>query len=350
MTVLVTGASGFIALHIVDTLLKKHYQVIGTVRSQEKAEAIYKQFKQEYPSLTPADLSFEIVENIASPNAFDNVLKSHPEITDVLHTASPFSFGLNKPLKEAYFVPATEGTKNILTAIKKHAPQVKHVVITSSFAAIVNRDKAGDASFVHTEDTWNPIEWEDVGEDEAKGYTASKKLAERLARDFVASEKPSFKLTTVNPPYVLGPQKFASALVKPTLNTSAECVNRMLSTDPGLTDFVAAPVGLSCDVRDVALLHVLPLENEQLDGKRLFTVNGSFNGQYLLNLINEQFPQLDGKIAKGAPTGARELAEKNGCFYDTSKTQQLTGLQWVPLDKTIRDSVQQILDFRAASE
>ncbi|CDR38577.1 CYFA0S02e03290g1_1 [Cyberlindnera fabianii] len=344
-TVLVTGASGFIALHILDLLLSKGYRVIGTVRTQSKADKIASQFKSLYPS---GDLSFELVEDISTDDAFDHVLKSHPEITEVLHTASPFSFGLNKSFEDAYLKPATVGTKNILTATKKYAPQVKHVVVTSSFAAIANRDKAGDSSFIHTEETWNPIQWSDVS-DEAKAYTASKKLAEVVARDFVKDEKPSFTLSTVNPPYVLGPQMFADALANPTLNTSAEFVNALFKVAPEDVEYHATPAGLSADVRDVAKLHVAPLEKD-LAGARLFPVNGAFNGQTLLNSLHKLHPELDGVVGKGAPEGAEENVEASKAFYDTSKTKELTGFEWIPLEKTLGDSIQQILDYKRAND
>ncbi|ODV73676.1 SDR family oxidoreductase [Cyberlindnera jadinii NRRL Y-1542] len=343
VTVLITGASGFIALHVIDELLRKGYRVIGTVRSQSKADKITAQFKKVYPD---GDLSFELVEDIAAEGAFNDVFKKHPEITEVLHTASPFSFGLNKSFEDAYLTPATKGTQHVLEAIKEYAPQVKHVVVTSSFAAIANRSKSGDKSFIHTEDTWNPIEWSDV-DDQYKAYTASKKCAEVLARKFVEAEKPNFTLTTVNPPYVLGPQLFEDALENPTLNTSAEIVHQLLSTPADYAEYLSAPVGLSVDVRDVAKLHVLPIEKDSLAGLRLFPVNGAFNGQTLLNIIHNSFPELDGKVGKGKPEGAEEQVAKTQAYYDTTKTQQATGLTWIPLEKTVKDSVAQILSYKA---
>lgn len=344
--VLLTGASGFIALHIVDVLLAKGYHVIGTIRSPEKSEELKAQFKKEHPN---AHLEFEIIPDIAVEGAFSAVLKRHPEITDVLHTASPFEFGLNQDLKEAYLFPATQGTRNVLEAIKTYGPNVKHVVITSSFAAIVNRDKAGDETFIHTEETWNPMTWDDV-DNEDKAYTASKKFAEVLARKYVEDEKPNFTLTTVNPAYVFGPQKFEDTLGSAHLNTSAEIVHKLLSSDPSDTHFFEEPFGTSVDVRDVALLHALPIENDKLAGKRLFPTQAAFNGQILLNIINKEFPELNGKIAKGSPEGAEARLKETQTFFDTSKTLEWTGIkQWIPLEQTIKDAVAQLLSFQKAS-
>jgi NADPH-dependent methylglyoxal reductase len=343
-TILLTGASGFIALHIIGVLLSKGYTVIGTVRSQDKADKITSQFKEVYPE---GKLYFEIVGDIAAEGAFDETLKSHPEITGVLHTASPFSYGIDKPFKDAYLIPATQGTKNVLKAIVDHAPQVKQVVITSSFAAIVNISKSGDKTFIHTEETWNPITWDDV-DGEHRAYQASKKLAEELARDFVKENKVNFTLTTINPPFVFGPQRFTDSLANPTLNTSAEFVNNLLTTPVDTTEFIGTPAGLAVDVRDVATLHVLPLENEELAGKRLTPISASFNAQALLNIIHETFPELDGKIGKGDTSkDAQALANENGSQYDTSNTLKWTGFEsWIPIEKTIKDSVQQILENR----
>ncbi|CCH43855.1 Dihydroflavonol-4-reductase [Wickerhamomyces ciferrii] len=343
-TVLLTGASGFIALHTLDQLLKRNYTVIGTVRSQDKADNITVQFKKEYPS---AQLTFAIVEDIGASGAFNKVFQDHPEIEGVLHTASPFSFGLNKDFKDAYFTPATEGTKNVLEAIQNYGKNVKNVVVTSSNAAVANADKVGDKTFIHTEETWNPITWDDV-DNELKAYIASKKLAEKLAWEFVAEQKPLWKLTTVNPTLVWGPQKFESSLANKTLNTSAEAINKLLSSDPNDTHFFDKPIGTSIDVRDVALLHVLPLENENVSGKRLYPIQDEFNGQRILNIINRNFPELESKIAKGSLDGADKHAEENTIYYDTSKTLEWTGIKsWIPLEETVKDSVRQILDYRS---
>lgn len=43
-TVFVSGATGFIALHVVDDLLKAGYKVIGSGRSQEKNDGLLKKF------------------------------------------------------------------------------------------------------------------------------------------------------------------------------------------------------------------------------------------------------------------------------------------------------------------
>ena len=166
--VLVTGATGFVATHVVDVLLSKGYKVIGTARSEAKYEPLLKEYQAKYPN---GDLSFEIVKDIAAPNAFDEVLKKHTDIKHVLHTASPFSFGLNQSLEEAYKIPAVEGTKNILNAIRDYGHQVEHVVITSSNATMVEFDRVIQPVF--HENYWSSLTWDKVGDNETIAYCLS---------------------------------------------------------------------------------------------------------------------------------------------------------------------------------
>ncbi|SCU79944.1 LAMI_0B00232g1_1 [Lachancea mirantina] len=357
--VLVTGASGFIALHVLDVLLSEGYDVIGTVRSKDKADRIGKSFKELYPY---AKLEFSIVSDISAPGAFDHVFQDYPNIQHVLHTASPFSFGLGKSMEESYLNPATQGTKGILEATLKFGKEVKHVVVTSSHAAIMNFDKIGDSSFIHTEDTWNPMPWEEAKNSELTAYCASKKYAEKLCWDFLESHKDQvhFSLTTVNPPYVLGPQVFDWGLERGSLNTSAELVNKALKTTPDFEGPFDQPQGLSVDVRDVALLHVLPLRNEKLAGKRLLPVSGTgvkehdyedgkFNFQKILDTVNANFPELNGKISKGNSKYSKSYL-KTADFFNNDKTTQLTGIEFKKFETSIIDSIKQILDFEKKSK
>lgn len=88
----------------------------------------------------------------------------------MIHTASPFHFKFNDPVKEI-LDPAINGTTGILKAIKASAPTVKRVVITSSFAAIVNAAKHKE---LYDESVWNPVTWEEAINDRPSTYRASK--------------------------------------------------------------------------------------------------------------------------------------------------------------------------------
>lgn len=164
-----------------------------TVRSQAKADKI-----QEAKSKYGRDkLDFAIVEDIAQPDAFEKAVISDPPFEAVIHTASPFHFNVTDTKKDL-LDPAVVGTTGILKAIKKSAPTVKRVVITSSFAAILDPNRK--PGYEYSEKDWNPITEEEALENPTNGYRASKTFAERAAWEFVEKEKPNFTLATVGVP------------------------------------------------------------------------------------------------------------------------------------------------------
>ncbi|KAI8264562.1 Ketoreductase azaE [Colletotrichum sp. SAR11_239] len=121
--VLLTGGSGFIALHVLRTLLERGHSVVTTVRNQTKAEEV----KAVFPGYSNDALSFVFVPDVGKLNAFDDVVQSSPPFEAVIHTASPFSFSV-ADVQQDLLDPALNGTINILHAIKKSASYVKRVV------------------------------------------------------------------------------------------------------------------------------------------------------------------------------------------------------------------------------
>lgn len=123
----------------------------------------------------------EIVEDIAAPNAFDKVFQKHgKEIKVVLHIASPVHFNTTDFEKDL-LIPAVNGTKSILEAIKNYAADsVEKVVITSSVAALASPGDMKDTSFVVNEESWNKDTWESCQANAVSAYCGSKKFAEKL--------------------------------------------------------------------------------------------------------------------------------------------------------------------------
>lgn len=65
---------------------------------------------------------------------------------------------------------AIVGTTGILRAVIKSAPTVKKVVITSSFASIVDGDKGSRPGYKYSEQDWNPVTLKEAVESPSKGY------------------------------------------------------------------------------------------------------------------------------------------------------------------------------------
>ncbi|KAF9885675.1 methylglyoxal reductase (NADPH-dependent) gre2 [Aspergillus nanangensis] len=322
--VLLTGGSGFIAAHVLDTLLERGFDTVVTVRSEEKGQRIL----EAHPNTPKEKLSYVVVKDVAQEGAFDEAVKSSPPFDYVLHTASPFHHNVQDPVKD-FLDPAVKGTTGILKAIKAYAPTVKRVVITSSFAAIVNPK---EHAAVYSEKHWNPVTWEE-GMESSQTYRASKS-----AWEFVEKEKPNFDIATVNPPLVLGPVvHYLNSL--DAINTSNNRVSDMVR---GKCKEGLPPTGtfLWVDVRDIALAHVRAIEVPEAGGQRFFVVAGEFSNKEIADIVRDSFPELADKLpSKDFPSD--KPADLYG--HDNSKSIRMLGLQYRSLKESIVDTVKSLL-------
>lgn len=329
MRVLLTGGSGFIAAHCVDYLLQGGHSVVFTVRSHEKGRKIL----SNHPNVSEDKLSYVIVEDIAKEDAFDEAVKSNPPFEAVLHTASPFHFNVKDPKKDL-LDPAIIGTTGILKAIKKNAPSVKRVAITSSFAAITNPAKHPET---YSEKDWNPVTMDEaLHTDPGTAYRGSKTFAEKAAWDFVEKEKPNFTLSTLNPPLVLGPVvHYFNSL--DSLNTSNETARDMIQGKfkDGLPP---SRVVIFVDVRDLALAHVRAIERPEAAGKRFFIVAGFFRNADVADIIKKNFPEYASKLPSSYERHPKEFPFK----IDNSRSKDVLGLKYRELETSIVDLVKSL--------
>ncbi|KAJ4516479.1 methylglyoxal reductase (NADPH-dependent) gre2 [Exophiala dermatitidis] len=329
MRVLVTGGSGFIAAHIVDELVKRGHSVVFTVRSDEKGQKIL----QNHSGTPSSQLSYVIVKDISEEGAFDEAVKSDPPFEAVLHTASPFHYNVTDPKKDL-IDPAVNGTTSILKAVKKFAPTVKRIVITSSFAAILNLNKHEK---VYSEASWNPITEEEAVNSPTDAYRASKTFAEKAAWEFVEKEKPNFDIATINPPLVFGPVvHYLNSL--DAINTSNARIRDMIQ---GKFKDGLPPSGvyLWVDVRDVALAHVKAMETPAAGGKRFFVTAGYMTNGEIAQIIKDKFPQFADKLPEKFDTKLPE----DVYGYDNSRSKEVLGLEYRKLEETIVDTVNSLL-------
>jgi uncharacterized protein YbjT (DUF2867 family) len=76
-TVLITGASGFIAAHVLNAFLQAGFKVRAAVRSEKTAEKVRKTHGKYGDAL-----SFVIVPDIAVAGAFDEAVKGVDGVRD----------------------------------------------------------------------------------------------------------------------------------------------------------------------------------------------------------------------------------------------------------------------------
>ncbi|KAH9834341.1 GDP-mannose 4,6 dehydratase [Teratosphaeria destructans] len=333
--VLLTGGSGFIAAHVLDYLLERGHSVVTTVRSQEKANKI----AENHKSYGKDKLDFAIVEDIAKEGAFDKAIISDPPFEAVIHTASPFHFNVTDVQKEL-LDPAVIGTTGVLKSIKKSAPTVKRVVITSSFASIVNPFKGNWPEHTYSEEDWNPITLEQAIENPANGYRASKTFAEKAAWKFLEDEKPAFTLATMCPPLVLGPiVHYLNSL--DALNTSNQRVRDIIQ---GKAKQEIPPTGtyLWVDVRDLALSHVLAMEKEDAANKRFFITTSYFSNKEIAQIVAKDFPQYKDVLPNLQTVQGGDYPEGGVYKYNNERAKKLLGVEFRPLEESIKDTVKSL--------
>ncbi|KAI9893706.1 MAG: methylglyoxal reductase (NADPH-dependent) gre2 [Vezdaea aestivalis] len=337
--VLLTGGSGFVALHILSILLERGHSVVTTVRSPEKGDKI----KTLFSNASKSQLNFVIVKDIAVEGAFDKAVISDPPFDTVIHTASPFRFDVTD-VQTQLLDPAVIGTTGILRSIKSLAPSVRRVVITSSFASIIDGSKGDRPGYVYSEKDWNPITLEEALQGPSPGYYGSKTFAEKAAWGFVEKEKPSFDLTTLNPPMVYGPV-FPSMQTLKSLNTSNQLIHRIIRGDMK-NEIEQTSVPLWVDVRDLALAHVKAFEVPAAGGKRFLATAGIYSNKEMVDTIGDAFASLKDKLP-GKETEGGRLPEGGVFSYDNSQIKSILGIQFRSLEECMVSLVQSLQEMGA---
>lgn len=263
--VLVTGASGFIAKHIIRDLLERGYRVRGTVRSDKRADEIRALFPD-------AELEFAHVDLMSD----DGWAEAMDGVDVLMHTASPFP-GSEPKDRQELIRPAVDGTMRALRAARDAG--VTRVVLTSSCVAIYKDAAKAPA------DRSTPDNWTDPDGPSTTAYEASKTLAERAAWDFVA-EHPEMQLTAINPGAVFGPA------MDRNFGTSLELVEQVLDNKFPAYPAMNLP---AVDVRDVALMHVAAIETPESVGHRYPANAGALYLREMAQALAGHFP--DRKIS-----------------------------------------------------
>jgi dihydroflavonol-4-reductase len=243
-TVLVTGASGFIASHCIVQLLEQGYRVRGTLRSPARADDIRKAVAAR---VDPGDRLEFCTADLASDAGWADAVKG---CTYVLHVASPFPKAAPKH-EDELIIPARDGALRVLKAASDAG--VRRVVMTSSLAAVAYGHPREKTNF--SEQDWSIVE------NTRGAYEKSKTIAERAAWDFVASLPPDRKLelATINPGAVLGP------VLEKDSGTSGELVRMLMKRElPGCPRLGFPMV----DVRDVATAHLAAMTTPEAAGQR----------------------------------------------------------------------------------
>ncbi|MCB1176270.1 MAG: aldehyde reductase [Leptospiraceae bacterium] len=337
--ILVTGGSGYIASWIIKFLLDEGYSVHTTVRNVND--------KTKYSHLIKlsedSNGSLKIFEaDLLVSGSFEEAMKG---CELVMHTASPFFVTGIKDAEKQLVEPAKNGTKNVLFSANKLGT-VKRIVLTSSCAAIYgdNKDIEKTEKKIFSENHWNI-----TSNLENNPYSFSKTEAEKLAWE-IEKEQSVWDLVTINPAFVLGP-----SLTKRTDSTSIDTMVRLCNGN----FFPAVPelwMGI-VDVRDVAKSHILSGLNEKASGRHILCADSlellqiskilrnKYGGKYLFPLFH--VPKFLVWMLAPFVGFTRDYIDKNmeiKVSFDNSYTKKDLGLEFTPLENTILDHFEQLLD------
>jgi hypothetical protein len=106
--VLLTGSNGFTASHIVQGLIARNYHIVGTVRSDKKAQdviALHPSWKDH--------ITWVCIADIGVADAYDEVFKDGP-FDYIIHNASPVDFTVTD-FQRSMIDPAVKGYASYLT-------------------------------------------------------------------------------------------------------------------------------------------------------------------------------------------------------------------------------------------
>ncbi|KAM0250773.1 hypothetical protein ACHAP5_001990 [Fusarium lateritium] len=324
LTACPTGASGFIAAHILRILLDRGHSVVASVRSKAKAD----QIRRGYPEVPAPRLDFVIVEDFLGEHAFKDALTATPPFEAVIHTASPFSLQPGD-INRDVLGPAVLGTTRLLEAVQAYAPSVRRVVITSSFFAA---SKPVESTYLYSDADWNSLTDEQIQSNPIFAYMGSKIASEKAAWDFVAKQDPDFTLTTILPVVVFGPLIHDVASLD-EINVSASLVSDFLK-GKHKNEIGESQISRWVDVRDSALAHVRAIEVDEAGGKRFFTFGGTFSNREVATILWKHFPalrdQLPGPEVKSGGYPAEGVSK-----CDTEPSRKILGVEYTSLEDSI---------------
>lgn len=271
-----------------------------------------------------AQLDIVEVPDFSASASFKDAVQG---VDGVIHVASPFTYNTTDNEKELV-KPALAGMKAVLEAAA-HEERVKRVVITSSFAAILDVGRKAPPRFTYTAEDWNPLGYEEAVAIETSAvvaYRGSKKFAELTAWEFVKERRPAFDIVTLAPPMTFGP-------IAHPINRLADLneSNAMLWTVTSGKALPVARVPFWVDVRDLAIAHVEALFRPEAGGKRFVVASPEkFSYGLVKSIVEREFLWGKDRVAQGeqevddsydldGETAGRELGVKYRSFRETVK-------------------------------
>tara|TARA_Y100001968_G_scaffold332174_1_gene389379 strand:- start:6379 stop:7377 length:999 start_codon:yes stop_codon:yes gene_type:complete len=259
--VLVTGGSGFIALHCIAELLKQNYSVRTSLRTMNRKNEIIKSLSK----VVDINDNLEFCKlDLLKDDGWNEASK---DCTYVLHVASPILTKDKNP--DALIKPAVEGLMRALQSSIKN--NVKRFVMTSSVAAIARGT---------IKEWYDETDWSDVNSKIINTYSISKTLAEKSLWDYVNSlnQDKRIEICTINPTFVIGKS------LSNDIGASNLIIKKIL--DGSMPFLPKLNLGI-VDVVDVAKMHIKAMTTNDANNKRFLLCSKNMWYNEIANLLNQ---------------------------------------------------------------
>jgi len=336
--VMVTGATGYVAGWLVKKLLNEGITVHAAVRNPENKEKL--KYLDEVAKKSKGKIEY-FKADLLQMGSYDAAMAG---CELVFHTASPFKTKVKNPQRDL-IDPALKGTQNVLESVNR-TDTVKRVVLTSSVAAIIGdaKDFLDLPNNTATEEYWNT-----TSSLKHQAYSYSKMLAEKEAWKMAEAQE-RWDLVVINPSFVLGPG------ISP-VNTSASFdIVKQIGDGSMKTGIPAFNFGM-VDVRDIAEAHMKAAFTPDAKGRHIVSTSEHYLlelAQILRDKFGDTYPFPKKELPKlmvwlMAPlVGIQRKMVTNNFGYkwklDNSKSKKELGIKYIPIEQSIVEFFEQLVD------
>ncbi|KHN99773.1 reductase [Metarhizium album ARSEF 1941] len=340
--VLLTGATGMIGFKTLVELLESGYTVRAAVRNQAGFDRISSlpPVQKYKPQLT----SF-IVPDITVPGAYDEAVKGAEYI---VHAASPIPAAVIGPQAHGACLirPAVQGTVGILESALR-TTGTRRVVITASVVSIVSPARLAAGKVIDgkshpvldacPQNTFD-VATEPPFADDFAAYAASKALAYRATKDFVAANNPPFDVVNIMPIYVFGRDETVTEASSIAKGSNSLIMGPLLGH---ARDRLVSGEGVHVD--DVARMHVLALDPQVAGNQDFLAASPGLGGvdwTETFEIVKRRYPKeyadgvfnFDGVADQATPSPPARV--------DSAKATRVLGIQF----KTFEEQVVSVVD------
>jgi len=332
--IVVTGASGFVAKHVIGELLRAGYRVRGTVRNRVKLRSIQAAMNLLAPG---TEDRLEIVEADLLDDAGWAAAMSDAQA--VMHIAA--AIVAEEPKDTSVVIrPAVEGTERILRFA--HAEGIRRVIMTSSIATVGYGHGHEKGARTYTEADFTDLSkmrrpW---------AYCIGKTRAEQAAWAFASGQ--GMQLTTIHPGAILGPA------TDPETSISLGLVGGLLDGSTPAMPRIGFAIS---DVRDVAAMHLAALQDPESIGQRYLCTGPYMTFEEVATVLRQHYPDysvtlksvpdwiMRGVALMGGPV--RQIINDigNQKHFDGSKGERLLRCPYRTNEEAVLSAAESLIRF-----